>query len=157
MFLKIPMLLGDISIHTFSLYHTLKYEEYLNIFQQLEESNCDRSWSDEYLFSSSFPPIFQIEKGLRIQLRNYKVCSINIIVSPLLLVQKDEQDYKKIAPADSSFWNAAYDSLLESFRQWEFPFEPCECALSRADPCMNLEMGPEFDIPTYLYYLKHTP
>lgn len=22
---------------------------------------------------------------------------------------------------------------------------------------MNLEMGPEFDIPTYLYYLKHTP
>ena len=151
------MLLGDISIHTFSLYHTLKYEEYLNIFQQLEESNCDRSWSDEYLFSSSFPPIFQIEKGLRIQLRNYKVCSINIIVSPLLLVQKDEQDYKKIAPADSSFWNAAYDSLLESFRQWEFPFEPCECALSRADPCMNLEMGPEFDIPTYLYYLKHTP
>lgn len=157
MFLKIPILLGDISIHTFSLYHTLKYEEYLNIFQQLEESNCDRSWSDEYLFSSSFPPIFQIEKGLRIQLRNYKVCSINIIVSPLLLVQKDEQDYKKIAPADSSFWNAAYDSLLESFRQWEFPFEPCECALSRADPCMNLEMGPEFDIPTYLYYLKHTP
>ena len=157
MFLKIPMLLGDISIHTFSLYHTLKYEEYLNIFQQLEESNCDRSWSDEYLFSSSFLPIFQIEKGLRIQLRNYKVCSINIIVSPLLLVQKDEQDYKKIAPADSSFWNAAYDSLLESFRQWEFPFEPCECALSRADPCMNLEMGPEFDIPTYLHYLKHTP
>ena len=157
MFLKIPMLLGDISIHTFSLYHTLKYKEYLNIFQQLEESNCDSSWSDEYLFSSSFLPIFQIEKGLRIQLRNYKVCSINIIVSPLLLVQKDEQDYKKIAPADSSFWNAAYDSLLESFRQWEFPFEPCECALSRADPCMNLEMGPEFDIPTYLHYLKHTP
>ena len=62
MFLKIPMLLGDISIHTFSLYHTLKYEEYLNIFQQLEESNCDRSWSDEYLFFFFFPPIFQIEK-----------------------------------------------------------------------------------------------
>lgn len=32
MFLKIPMLLGDISIHTFSLYHTLRYEDYQNIF-----------------------------------------------------------------------------------------------------------------------------
>ena len=41
--------------------------------------------------------------------------------------------------------------------QWEFSFDVYECSLSRADLCMNLEMGPEFDIPTYIHYLKRTP
>ena len=41
--------------------------------------------------------------------------------------------------------------------QWEFSFDVYECSLSRADLCMNLEMGPEFNIPTYIHYLKRTP
>lgn len=157
MFLKIPMLLGDISIHTFSLYHTLRYEDYQNIFYHLKNADRDGLWPDKCP-SFFYPlPTLQVEKGLRVQLHNQTVCSINIIVSPLLLVQKQEDDYKRIAPADPAFWNNVYGALCDAFMQWEFSFDVYECSLSRADLCMNLEMGPEFDIPTYLYYLKHTP
>lgn len=157
MFLKIPMLLGDISIHTFSLYHTLRYEDYQNIFYHLKNADRDGLWPDKCP-SFFYPlPTLQVEKGLRVQLRNQTVCSINIIVSPLLLVQKQEDDYRRIAPADPAFWNDVYDALCDAFMQWEFPFDVYECSLSRADLCMNLEMGPEFDIPTYIHYLKRTP
>lgn len=153
-----PKLLGDISIHTFSLYHTLCYEDYQNIFYQLKKADRDCLWPDKCPSSFFYsPPTLQVEKGLRVQLRNQTVCSINIIVSPLLLVQKQENDYKLIAPADPAFWNDVYGALCDAFMQWEFPFDVYECSLSRADLCMNLEMGPEFDIPTYLYYLKRTP
>lgn len=157
MFLKIPMLLGDISIHTFSLYHTLRYEDYQNIFYHLKNADRDGLWPDKCP-SFFYPlPTLQVEKGLRVQLHNQTVCSINIIVSPLLLVQKQEDDYKRIAPADPAFWNNVYGALCDAFMQWEFSFDVYECSLSRADLCMNLEMGPEFDIPTYIHYLKRTP
>ena len=157
MFLKIPMLLGDISIHTFSLYHTLRYEDYQNIFYHLKNADRDGLWPDKCP-SFFYPlPTLQVEKGLRVQLHNQTVCSINIIVSPLLLVQKQEDDYKRIAPADPAFWNNVYGALCDAFMQWEFSFSVYECSLSRADLCMNLEMGPEFDIPTYIHYLKRTP
>ena len=152
-----PVLIGDISLQTFSLYHTLKYEEYRRMFDCMKEADRNDSWPDacpNYFFSL---PTLQLEKGLRVQLHNQTVCSMQVIVSPLLLVRKQEEDYKNIAPADPTFWNTIYAALSDAFLRWEFSFEPCECALSRADPCMNLEMGPEFDIPTYLYYLKHTP
>ena len=157
MFLKIPMLLGDISIHTFSLYHTLRYEDYQNIFYHLKNADRDGLWPDKCP-SFFYPlPTLQVEKGLRVQLHNQTVCSINIIVSPLLLVQKQEDDYRRIAPADPAFWNNVYGALCDAFMQWEFSFDVYECSLSRADLCMNLEMGPEFDIPTYIHYLKRTP
>ena len=157
MFLKIPMLLGDISIHTFSLYHTLRYEDYQSIFYQLKNADRDGLWPDKCP-SFFYPlPTLQVEKGLRVQLHNQTVCSINIIFSPLLLVQKQEDDYKRIAPANPAFWNNVYGALCDAFMQWEFPFDVYECSLSRADVCMNLEMGPEFDISTYIHYLKHTP
>lgn len=157
MFLKIPMLLGDISIHTFSLYHTLRYEDYQNIFYHLKNADRDGLWPDKCP-SFFYPlPTLQVEKGLRVQLHNQTVCSINIIVSPLLLVQKQEDDYRRIAPVDPEFWNKVYGALCDAFMQWEFPFDVYECSLSRADLCMNLEMGPEFDIPTYIHYLKRTP
>lgn len=157
MFLKIPMLLGDISIHTFSLYHTLRYEDYQNIFYHLKNADRDGLWPDKCP-SFFYPlPTLQVEKGLRVQLHNQTVCSINIIVSPLLLVQKQEDDYKRIAPANPAFWNNVYGALCDAFMQWEFSFDVYECSLSRADLCMNLEMGPEFDIPTYIHYLKRTP
>ena len=157
MFLKIPMLLGDISIHTFSLYHTLCYEDYQNIFYHLKNADRDGLWPDKCP-SFFYPlPTLQVEKGLRVQLHNQTVCSINIIVSPLLLVQKQEDDYRRIAPVDPEFWNKVYGALCDAFMQWEFPFDVYECSLSRADLCMNLEMGPEFDIPTYIHYLKRTP
>ena len=151
------MLLGDISIHTFSLYHTLRYEDYQNIFYHLKNADRDGLWPDKCP-SFFYPlPTLQVEKGLRVQLHNQTVCSINIIVSPLLLVQKQEDDYKRIAPADPAFWNNVYGALCDAFMQWEFSFDVYECSLSRADLCMNLEMGPEFDIPTYIHYLKRTP
>ena len=157
MFLKIPMLLGDISIHTFSLYHTLRYEDYQNIFYHLKNADRDGLWPDKCP-SFFYPlPTLQVEKGLRVQLHNQTVCSINIIVSPLLLVQKQEDDYRRIAPADPAFWNNVYGALCDAFMQWEFSFDVYECSLSRADLCMNLEMGPEFNIPTYIHYLKRTP
>ena len=157
MFLKIPMLLGDISIHTFSLYHTLRYEDYQNIFYHLKNADRDGLWPDKCP-SFFYPlPTLQVEKGLRVQLHNQTVCSINIIVSPLLLVQKQEDDYRRIAPADPAFWNNVYGALCDVFMQWEFSFDVYECSLSRADLCMNLEMGPEFNIPTYIHYLKRTP
>lgn len=157
MFLKIPMLLGDISIHTFSLYHTLRYEDYQNIFYHLKNADRDGLWPDKCP-SFFYPlPTLQVEKGLRVQLHNQTVRSINIIVSPLLLVQKQEDDYRRIAPADPAFWNNVYGALCDAFMQWEFSFDVYECSLSRADLCMNLEMGPEFDIPTYIHYLKRTP
>ena len=152
------ILIGDISIHTFSLYHTLKYEEYWHVFDRLKEADRNDLWPDKCPSSFFYSlPTPQVEKGLRIQLRNQTVCSINIIVSPLLLVQKQEGDYKKIAPADPVFWDNVCSALCDAFMRWEFPFDVYECSLSRADPCMNLEMGPEFDIPTYLHYLKRTP
>ena len=158
MFLKIPMLLGDISIHTFSLYHTLRYEDYQNIFYHLKNADRDSLWPDKCPSSFFYSlPTLQVEKGLRVQLHNQTVCSINIIVSPLLLVQKQEDDYRRIAPADPAFWNNVYGALCDAFMQWEFSFDVYECSLSRADLCMNLEMGPEFDIPTYIHYLKRTP
>lgn len=157
MFLKIPMLLDDISIHTFNLYHTLRYEDYQNIFYHLKNADRDGLWPDKCP-SFFYPlPTLQVEKGLRVQLHNQTVCSINIIVSPLLLVQKQEDDYRRIAPADPAFWNNVYGALCDAFMQREFSFDVYECSLSRADLCMNLEMGPEFDIPTYIHYLKRTP
>ena len=153
-----PKLLGDISIHTFSFYQTLCYKEYQDIFRQLKGYDRDDLWPDKCPSSFFYSlPTLQVEKGLRVQLRNQTVCSINIIVSPLLLIQKQEGDYKQIAPADPEFWNAVYGALDDAFMQWEFPFSLYDCSLSRADLCMNLEMGPEFDIPTYIRYLKRTP
>ena len=152
-----PKLIGDISIHTFSLYHTLHYKEYNDIFEHLKKVDYNGLWPEECPASYISLPMLEIEKGLRVQLRNHTVCSINVIVSPLLLVQKQEDDYRRIAPADPAFWNNVYGALCDAFMQWEFPFDVYECSLSRADVCMNLEMGPEFDISTYIHYLKHTP
>ena len=152
-----PKLIGDISIHTFSLYHTLHYKEYNDIFEHLKKVDYNGLWPEECPASYISLPMLEIEKGLRVQLRNHTVCSINVIVSPLLLVQKQEDDYRRIAPVDPEFWNKVYGALCDAFMQWEFPFDVYECSLSRADLCMNLEMGPEFDIPTYIHYLKRTP
>ena len=152
-----PKLIGDISIHTFSIYHTLHYKEYNDIFEHLKKVDYNGLWPEECPASYISLPMLEIEKGLRVQLRNHTVCSINVIVSPLLLVQKQEDDYKRIAPVDPAFWNDVYGTLDDAFMQLEFPFDVYECSLSRADLCMNLEMGLKFDIPTYLYYLKRTP
>ena len=152
-----PILTGDISVHTFSLYHILKYEDYRRMFDRMKEADRNDLWPDMCPGYFYHLPTLQLEKGLRVQLHNQTVCSIQTIVSPLLLVRKQEEDYKSIAPADPAFWNAVYAALSDAFLQWEFPFEPCDCTLSRADPCMNLEMGPEFDIPYFLHCLKHTP
>ena len=152
-----PVLIGDISLHTFSLYHTLKYEEYRRMFDRMKEADRNDLWPDACPGYFYHLPTLQLEKGLRVQLRNQTVCSMQAIVSPLLLVRKQEEDYKNIAPADPAFWNTLYAALSDAFLRWEFPFEPCDCTLSRADPCMNLEMGPDFNIPYFLDCLKHTP
>ena len=152
-----PILTGDISVHTFSLYRTLKYEDYRRMFDRMKEADRNDLWPDACPGYFYHLPTLQLEKGLRVQLHNQTVCSIQTIVSPLLLVRKQEEDYKSIAPADPAFWNVVYAALSDAFLQWEFPFEPCDCTLSRADPCMNLEMRPDFDIPYFLHCLTRTP
>ena len=83
-----PILTGDISVHTFSLYHTLKYEDYRRMFDRMKEADRNDLWPDACPGYFYHLPTLQLEKGLRVQLHNQTVCSIQTIVSPLLLVRK---------------------------------------------------------------------
>lgn len=157
---KSPKLLGDPSIHTFCLYHTLTNKEYQNIHARYSENFDDHNtWPETTPKCNNTSPMIPVEQGLRIQPKKAGggIPFVKIIVNPLLISKGKVCDYKRIAPSNPQFWLNLPTVLDEVLERQNFPFHADDCKLSRADLCMNLEMGPEFNIPKYLSYLKRTP
>jgi hypothetical protein len=151
-------LYGDISIHTFCISKKMSYKDYSDLYGWLKELHDENPLKESAAYLPKSHAAIQVEKGIRIKLSNSgKICNAQFIIDPLLVVCKEETDYKKIMPYDKKFFWDMINAVNDFFMHWDIPLTFDECSLVRVDLCMNLEMGKDFDIPKFIHYLRLTP
>lgn len=156
--------INDPSVHTFEMFCPITFKDFRDIFYTVKD--FDNEHEKQVLpdiaptewFSSK---MIETIPGMRVQLSNYipRSCGIKIAINPLLLVYSylgiDDMDYASIIPPTKEYWELLMTAIPRTLDDLNM-IHLDKWHLSRIDPCVNIEMGDDFDIELLIECLKRS-